>query len=306
MTAIETEKLVKRFGNFTALDRLDLTVPRGKICAFLGPNGAGKTTTLRILTGLAKPTSGQVMIEGVTIGSGHRAPIGFLPDTPHFYNWMNPIQFLTYIARLHDLENSPIEEALERVGLKEAKKKHIGGFSRGMKQRLGIAQALLHRPKVLLLDEPVSALDPAGRKEVLDIMGDLRGEMTVFFSTHILNDAERMCDTVAILDKGRLILQAEREDLLTRYVRPVFEIDTLPAAVSHLTALAEQLTDKPWAERVEVDGTALRVSVHDLDAGQRALLPMLTDIPVVRFERANATLEDAFLILTGSESEVVQ
>ena len=306
MTAIETQKLVKRFGDFTALDRLDLSVPRGKICAFLGPNGAGKTTTLRILTGLAKATSGQVTIEGVTVGSGQKAPIGFLPDTPNFYNWMNAVQFLAYIARLHDLENARIEEALDRVGLKEARKKRIGGFSRGMKQRLGIAQALLHRPKVLLLDEPVSALDPAGRKDILDIMDDLRGEMTVFFSTHILNDAERMCDIVAILDKGRLVLQAEREDLLARYVRPVFEIDTVPDAVSQVSALAEKLKSTPWTERVEVEGTALRVSVHDLDAGQCELLPMLADIPVLRFERANATLEDAFLMLTGGESEAVQ
>lgn len=306
MTAIETQKLVKRFGDFTALDRLDLSVPRGKICAFLGPNGAGKTTTLRILTGLAKATSGQVTIEGVTVGSKQKAPIGFLPDAPNFYNWMNAVQFLAYVARLHDLENARIEEALERVGLKDAKKKRIGGFSRGMKQRLGIAQALLHRPKVLLLDEPVSALDPAGRKDILDIMDDLRGEMTVFFSTHILNDAERMCDIVAILDKGRLVLQAEREDLLARYVRPVFEIDTVPDAVSQVSALVEKLKSTPWTERVEVEGTALRVSVHDLDAGQSELLPMLANIPVLRFERANATLEDAFLMLTGGESEAVQ
>lgn len=305
MNAIETQQLVKRFGDFTALDRLDMKVPKGKICAFLGPNGAGKTTTLRILTGLAKATSGEVTIEGIPTGSGQKAPIGFLPDTPNFYNWMNARQFLAYIARLHDLNNAPIDMALERVGLNDAKKKRIGGYSRGMKQRLGIAQALLHRPKVLLLDEPVSALDPAGRKDILDIMDDLRGEMTVFFSTHILNDAERMCDIVAILDKGKLILQAEREDLLARYVRPVFEIDTVPDAVGMVSILTAQLNQQPWIERVETQGTSLRVSVHDLDDGQRALMPMLADIPLLRFERANATLEDAFLMLTNGESELI-
>jgi len=306
MTAIETHQLTKRFGDVIALDELDLIVPRGKICAFLGPNGAGKTTTLRILTGLAKPTSGTASIEGIPIGSAQKPSIGFLPDAPNFYNWMNPRQFLTYIARLHNLENPPIDATLERVGLKEARKKRIGGFSRGMKQRLCIAQALLPKPKVLLLDEPVSALDPAGRKDVLDIMSSLRGEMTVFYSTHILSDAERICDVVAILGKGRLILQANRDDLMTQYVRPVFAIDTLPDYIPQLNGLANQIKTKPWTKRMELHGAQLRVNVHNVETAQRELLSLIADIPVLRFERANATLEDVFLLLTGAESEVTQ
>jgi ABC-2 type transport system ATP-binding protein len=302
MNAIEIHQLVKRFGENAAVDGLDLTVSFGKTFAFLGPNGAGKTTTLRIMTGLAKPTSGKVVIEGVEVGVGNHPPIGYLPDTPNFYNWMTPHQFLNYIAQLHHLDTSPVDETLERVGLADSAKKRIGGFSRGMKQRLGLAQALLPRPRVLLLDEPVSALDPAGRKDILDIMSELRGQMTVFFSTHILNDAERICDEVAILNKGRLILQADREALLTHYVRPVFEIDTLPDQIPALNTLAERLKTIAWVGRLDQHGAQLRVTVRDVTQAQRDLLPMLTGIPILRFEMLGATLEDIFLALTGEEN----
>jgi ABC-2 type transport system ATP-binding protein len=193
VNAIEVYGLSKRYGSATVLKDLSLAVPRGSVYGFLGPNGAGKTTTLRILTGLAKPSAGRAVIEGVEVGRG-RPPLSFLPDTPSFYSWMTAPEFLRYIARLHELKAPDIDGVLERVGLEESRRKRIGSFSRGMKQRLGLAQALLPRPQVLLLDEPVSALDPAGRKDVLDIMAELRGEMTVFFSTHILSDAERICD----------------------------------------------------------------------------------------------------------------
>lgn len=265
-------------------------------------NGAGKTTTLRMMTGLAKPTSGNIIIEGVEVGSGKHPPIGYLPDMPNFYNWMTPRQLLGYVARLHRMAEPPIDETLARVGLADAAKKQIGGFSRGMKQRLGLAQALLPRPRVLLLDEPVSALDPAGRKEVLDIMSELRGKLTVFFSTHILNDAERICDEVAILNKGQLILQADREALMARYVRPVFEIDTLPEQMPALNALADRLRALLWVERVEQHAAQLRVMVRDVAQAQRDLLPMLAGIPVLRFEMLGATLEDVFLTLTGDKN----
>lgn len=299
MSAIEIHHLVKQFGSFTALKGFDLTVPRGVIFGFLGPNGAGKTTTLRIMTGLARATEGRVMIEGVQVGSNKRPPIGYLPDTPNFYNWMKPREFLRYIAQLHGLENPPIDEMLERVGLADARKKRIGGFSRGMKQRLGLAQALLPRPAVVLLDEPVSALDPAGRKAILDIMSDLRGDLTVFFSTHILNDAERICDQIGILDQGKLILQAERDELLARYASPVFEIDVLPDAAPQLQNLSGQLSGLGWVDRTSLDGARLRVTVRDVETARRELWPMLNGIPVLRFETLGATLEDIFLRLTN-------
>jgi len=301
LNAIEIHGLVKRFGSFTALDGVDLSVPRGAIFGFLGPNGAGKTTTLRIMTGLAHATAGRVIVEGVEVTRGSHPPIGYLPDTPGFYGWMRAREFLAYIAQLHALENPPIDAVLERVGLLDARKKRIGGFSRGMKQRLGLAQALLPAPQVLLLDEPVSALDPAGRKEVLDILSGLRGELTVFFSTHILNDAERICDDVGILDHGRLILQAQRDDLLARFARPIFEIDAAPDDIPALQALAERLRALPWVERAALEGSRLRLTVRDVDTARREVLPMLAGLAVSRFEMLGATLEDIFLTLTNHE-----
>ncbi|HMM29587.1 MAG TPA: ABC transporter ATP-binding protein [Aggregatilineaceae bacterium] len=301
--AIEIRGLTKRFGDFPALKGFDLTVPRGMVFGFLGPNGAGKTTTLRIMTGLARATSGTVTIEGVRVGGPHRPPIGYLPDTPSFYNWMTAPEFLRYIADLHGLADPPITALLERVGLGDTGRRTIGGFSRGMKQRLGLAQALLPQPAVLLLDEPASALDPAGRREVLDIMSDLRGELTIFFSTHILNDAERICDAVGILHQGELLLQARREELLARFAQPIFEIDVTPDDVGGLTALAAQIGAEPWAERVQQNGTRLRIGVRDVPAARRALLPLLADRAVLRVEMVGATLEDVFLRLTnGAES----
>jgi len=296
--AIEIRNLTKRFGTVTALAGFDLSVPRGSIFGFLGPNGAGKTTTLRIMTGLARATAGSVTIEGVEVGRGARPPIGYLPDTPSFYSWMTAREFLTYIARLHELSDPPIDATLERVGLANANKKRVGGFSRGMKQRLGLAQALLPQPRVLLLDEPVSALDPAGRKAMLDIMGDLRGEMTIFFSTHILNDAERICDEIGIIDQGRLVIQARRDDLLARFARPVFEIEVAPDDAPQLAALADRLETTGLIERASLDGVRLRVTARDLDRARREVLPMLADRSLVRFEMLGATLEDIFLNLT--------
>lgn len=303
MTAIEIRNLTKRFGKFTALAGFDLTVRRGSIFGFLGPNGAGKTTTLRIMTGLARATAGSIVIEGVEVGNGRRPPIGYLPDTPSFYGWMSAREFLAYIARLHRLEDPPIDATLERVGLQDANKKRIGGFSRGMKQRLGLAQALLPAPRVLLLDEPVSALDPAGRKAILDIMRDLRGEMTVFFSTHILNDAERICDEIGIIDQGRLVIQAERDDLLARFARPIFEVDVVPHEVAQLTALGERLNAFDWVERVAQDGPRLRLTVRDIERTRREVLPLLAGLSVVRFEMMGATLEDIFLSLTNGNAQ---
>jgi ABC-2 type transport system ATP-binding protein len=298
MSAIEIQGLTKRFGAITALAGLSLSVPHGSIFGFLGPNGAGKTTTLRILAGLAHPTAGRVVIEGVAVGSRQHPPIGYLPDTPSFYDWMAAREFLAYIGQIHGLEDPPIDATLERVGLSQAAERRIGGFSRGMKQRLGLAQALIPQPAVLLLDEPVSALDPAGRKEVLDIMADLQGDLTVFFSTHILSDAERICDDIGIIDQGRLVLQAPRDDLLARYARPIFEVDVTPDAAPRLSALAGQLATLPWVEQATCEGARLRVAVRDVNTAHRELLPMLVGLPVLRLEMMGATLEDIFLRLT--------
>jgi ABC-2 type transport system ATP-binding protein len=215
---------------------------------------------------------------------------------------MTAREFLRYVSQLHNLTNPPIDAILERVGLAQAAKRKIGGFSRGMKQRLGLAQALVPQPSVLLLDEPVSALDPAGRKEVLDIMADLRGDLTIFFSTHILSDADRICDEIGIIDHGKLVIQAPRDELLARFARPLFEIDVTPEGAAQLAALTERLNPLPWVENTNLEETRLHVTVRDVDAGRRELLPMVTELPLLRFEMMGATLEDVFLRLTENHT----
>ncbi len=221
--AVRASGLTKSYGSKVVLDSLDLEVDEGSIFGFLGPNGAGKTTTLRLTTGLATPTKGSIEVLGhdaQTAGNATRSAIGFLPDVPAFYEWMSAPEFLFFVGGLFGMARTTLhgraDMLLDLAGLTDVTTK-IGGYSRGMKQRLGIAQALINAPRLLLLDEPTSALDPMGRKDVLDMVASLRGRTTVFFSTHILSDVERVCDTVAILDRGRLVAHAPIDELKARY-----------------------------------------------------------------------------------------
>jgi ABC-2 type transport system ATP-binding protein len=228
-TAVKIRGLVKNYNGLLAVDHLDLTVPEGSIYGFLGPNGAGKTTTLKMIIGMTEPTEGDIEIMGKKVSfasNDHRDIIGYLPDVPGFYEWMTPVEFLSFSGQLYEMNKielkARIKELLELVNLKKARNRKIGTFSRGMKQRLGIAQALINNPKVVLLDEPVSALDPIGRKEVMDIIQSLSGKVTVFFSTHILADVERICDRIIIIKEGKKILEDSIE-----HIKEVPDIRTL-------------------------------------------------------------------------------
>ncbi len=306
---IRIEKLVKYYGPVPALDGLDLTVEPGTVFGFLGPNGAGKTTTIRILTGLARPTSGRAWVAGteITAGGRHVAQrIGHLPEEPAFYPWMTPREFLDYVGRVFGLTASEraarVKELLELAGLAEASKRRIGGFSRGMRQRLGIAQALVNQPEVLLLDEPVSALDPIGRKEVLELIGQLRGQCTVFMSTHILADVERVCDTVGIIVRGKMVTQASRDELLAQYAVPAFEMEASAGLEAQLRGWAESLRPLPWVASVSFDGATARVIVKDVETAKRELLASAIRARLVlnRYEVMRPSLEDVFLRLVGS------
>lgn len=301
---IRCEGLTKRYGEVLALDHLDLKVPAGSIFGFLGRNGAGKTTTMRLLAGLAHPTEGKAWIAGVEATSGDsvaRGKFGYLPQDPAFYNWMTPREYLNYVGQLFALSDAErrerVEEVLSRVGLKEAARRRIGGFSGGMHQRLGIAQALLHRPPILLLDEPTSALDPAGRHEILQLLAGLRGEVTVFFSSHILADVERICDTIAIIHQGRLVLVEARETLLQRYAINTALLELDPAAGPVPPDFLEGLRAFPWVERVMVEEHSVRVVLRDVDTGKRALLPYVVGQGLLlnRYEWVRPTLEEIFL-----------
>lgn len=302
--ALELVGLTKQFGGKRALDAVDLSVADGSIFGFLGPNGAGKTTALRIVTGLARPTSGTVRVLGqdvATAGNAVRAQLGFLPDVPAFYEWMTAPEFLRFVGGLFGLEHRILNQRtamlLDIAGLAGVTTR-IGGYSRGMKQRLGIAQALINAPRLLLLDEPTSALDPIGRKDVLDMLDALRGRATIFFSSHILGDVERVCDTVAILNHGRVLTQSSMHELKERHSGHRIVLEVTDGA----DALAAAIAAHPWATSVS-RGTngAIEVLVADQDAAQRELPALVAAqrAGLVRLEAVEPGLEDVFVELVG-------
>ena len=306
--AILTRGLTKRYGAVTALDGLDLEVPAGSVFGLLGPNGAGKTTAIRLLTGLAHPTSGTASVAGVMVGSAGDAlqrRIGYLDQDPRFYGWMSGRDLLRFVGRLHGLSGAGlhdrVDEMLGLIGLTDAANRSIGGYSGGMRQRLGIGQALLGRPAVLFLDEPVSSVDPEGRRDILEIVERMRGVTTVFLSTHILADVERVCDRVAILDFGRLVIEAPIDELLERYAQPIFTIEPEPGQAGAIERLTEALRERPWVREIRREHGMLRVVVSDATVAGPALLPLLasTGVALIRFERARPSLEDVFLHLVA-------
>ena len=303
--AIEITRLVKRFGEAVALDGIELAVPQGSVFGFLGPNGAGKTTALRILTGLARPTAGVARILGADVSTADnavRSRIGYLPDVPGFYPWMTALELVEYAGRLFGIERRALRERAESLlnmaGLSDVRTK-VAGFSRGMKQRLGIAQALINAPSVLLLDEPTSALDPIGRRDVLEMIASLRGRTTVFFSTHILADVERVCDTVAILDRGRVVANAPIGELKRRATvdRLVIEVDGDPAM------LISEIENRPWLRVVERSGEQITLAVTDVTLAQREIPAAIAaaGLGLKRLEGAEKSLEDMFVELVRRE-----
>ena len=302
--AIHTEGLSRRYGEVDALVDLDLSVPYGSIFGFLGRNGAGKTTTIRLLTGLAHPTRGRAWVAGYeTTNSSHRARrlFGYLPQEPAFYSWMTGREFLTYISQLSSLRSDEgkvqVERVLERTGLQKAAKRRIGGYSGGMKQRLAIAQALIGEPPVLLLDEPTSSLDPAGRHELLDMIDSLKGVVTIFFSSHILSDIERVCDTIAVIHEGRLILVSEKEQLLEKYAvnAALLDLDSKSLPISQV--FLDDLEKRDWVSRVTVAENTIRILASDVAQAKDELLPIIVKhgIRVNRYEWIRPSLEEIFL-----------
>jgi ABC-2 type transport system ATP-binding protein len=310
---VSTRGLTKRYRLDVALDDLDLDVPAGCVFGFLGPNGAGKTTTLRLLTGLARPTAGSATVAGIDATTGGRAlaeRIGALDQDPRYYGWMTGRELLTFVGRLHGLDGVPlrarVEEVLETIGLVDAANRRIGAYSGGMRQRLGIGQAMLPRPAVLFLDEPVSSLDPAGRRDVLELIGRLRGTCTVFMSTHILNDVERVCDRVGILDHGRLVTEAPMDELLASHAQPILELDPEPGQDAAVAALTATVRGQAWTRDVRVEHGLIRVFVTDAERAAAEVLPLVvtSGVRLARFERVRPTLEEVFLALVGTAGEV--
>jgi len=275
MDAIVIEGLTKTFWSgwpgrpsVTVLDGLTLSIGHGQIYGFLGPNGSGKTTTLKILLGLMHATTGRVEVLGKPAGNVMvRKRIGFLPESPYFYDYLTAEEFLTFYGHLAGLNrvelNKRVTHLLEVVGLIDARTRQLRKFSKGMLQRVGLAQALIHDPELVILDEPMSGLDPVGRKQVRDLILGLRDQgKTVFFSTHIIPDVEMICDRVGVLAKGKLLATGRVEELVTRGHTQSVEIvcqgikaDGIPAITSAATRVLQRgqhsLIMLPGPDRLE-------------------------------------------------------
>ena len=310
--AITVENLTRRYPGVLALDSLSLVVPTGSVFGLLGPNGAGKTTCLRLLAGLGRATAGRAMVAGVPVSADDpavRRSLGFLEQDPRAYGWMTGREQVRFLGQLHGMEGAALEravtDALARLDLTAAADRRASTYSGGMRQRLGIAGALVHRPPVIVLDEPVSALDPEGRRDVLSLIAGLRGESTVLFSTHVLADVERICDRVGILDHGRLVVEGPLGDLLDRYALPVWRIEAEPGQDFAVGALAARLRDMAWITAVGMDHGLLTVAVADPGIAARELLQIVgeSELAVISVARARPTLEDVFLRLTGDPGE---
>lgn len=309
-SAIRCEGLSKYFGDTPALQDLDLSIPAGTIFGFLGPNGAGKTTTLKILTGLSKPSRGRAWVGGEQVAPNSvplQSKIGYLPEEPAYYGWMTGIEYLSYVGEIFGQSQADIRkrssELLDLVDLAEAAKRRISGYSRGMRQRLGIAQALMNQPRVLFLDEPSSALDPFGRLEVLETLTRFKGQgtTTIFLSSHILADVERVCDVVGIIDKGKLVVEAGVEDLRRRFARSVFIIEFEEPS----GAFEQSVRNEPWVERVVTEegiaGPRLAVHASDPAVAKRELPKLVagSGLTLLRYETVLPSLEEVFMEIVG-------
>jgi ABC-2 type transport system ATP-binding protein len=298
---LEIRGLVKRYGDFEALKGIDLTVTRGSIYGFIGPNGAGKTTTIRIVAGLVRPTRGEVRLHGVDLARNRLAAargLRTLVEVPAFYPGLTGLQNLRIFATLAGADTADVARLLDRVRLTAAKDRPVGGYSLGMRQRLGIAQALLGRPDLVVLDEPMNGLDPAGMHEMRDLIREENRErgVTFFLSSHLLDDIQRLCDRIGILHRGRLVAEGRIEDLLSSAVTGFrLRCERSEGATQVLRAAL------PSTEaRLDGDGT-----IHA--KGDTALLPRLHEAllaaghPVVELMPVRASLEAYFLDLTEGE-----
>lgn len=301
MDILQIKNLKKTFGHQTIIDNLSFSVPEHSIFGFIGQNGAGKTTTMKMVLGLLKADSGSISVCGEKVSFGQTNTnqfIGYLPDVPEFYNYMRPKEYLKLCGEITGLSKAKIklrsEELLTLVGLQHVNKK-IGGFSRGMKQRLGIAQALLNEPKLLICDEPTSALDPVGRKEILDILQEVKGKTTVVFSTHILSDVERICDHIAVLHKGKLALSGTLAELKAkRKADGLFIEFSNKSDQKQFVSIPEIL---PFMNQIEQNDTSIIFHTNDILETESLVLNVLAQkrILPIKLEVTEPTIENLFL-----------
>ena len=314
-TVINTSRLNKSFNGVQALKDLDLRVSKNSIFGFLGPNGAGKTTTIKLLLGLISPSSGGGSVFGMDILKDSveiRSRVGYLPQEPRFYEHLSARQTLRFTAGFFfkgpkDAIEQRVKEMLELVELEDKADRPIKGFSGGERQRLGIAQAQVNYPDLLILDEPAASLDPMGRHDILDLMERLRKYTTIFYSTHILDDVQKVSDTVAILNKGELVSQGSIETLLAGSEGPVFTM----SVVGVTEQVQEQVRQQPWVNSLQVtqgnDNKAnWTVAVSDSAMAEAQLLRLVLAEPqacVLDFRRRRYELEEVFMQIVEADHD---
>ena len=316
---IDTHGLSKVYKQVTALNSLDLRVARNSIFGFLGPNGAGKTTTIKLLLGLIHPSAGSATVFGLDMvrdSVAIRARVGYLPQDPRFYESMSARQILDFTA--HFFFKGPqaeidrrVEETLQLVSLEDKADRPVKGFSGGERQRLGIAQAQVNYPDLLILDEPAASLDPMGRRDVLDVMERLRKYTTIFYCTHILDDVQRVSDSVAILNHGVLAASGAISDLLAGGEGVVYELNLKCAAQADADQAYQRLSAQAWVSSIQVTplngGARWLVSVSDADAAEYQLMRLVLEdkrLAVSNFHRKEYELEDVFVsIVEGAGND---
>lgn len=297
---IHCENVTKKYNSFQALNGISFTIEGNGCFGFLGRNGAGKTTAIRMLGGLSEPTTGMVKVNGLDVKKEKNKlaeTIGYLPQYPAFYEYMTGKEWMQWVGRLFHLNKKTIEERTENLlrdcGIWEASNRKISDYSGGMKQRLGLAQALMNQPKLLILDEPVSALDPVGRHEVLSMIMKLKDNMMIFMSSHILEDVEKIADHIIMIDKGELVLSSSIHELKSTYTIPVIRFSISEEKQSLTKVLAEQ----EWVMNTQVNISDYTLTVSDLVIASTKLPKLISQSGaiLVTYQVDTPSLEDIFL-----------
>jgi ABC-2 type transport system ATP-binding protein len=305
MAILELKQVYKRFGELEVIKDLSFSVSEYSVFGFLGKNGAGKTTTMKMILGFLQIDTGEIHVCGDKVTYGNtktNQAIGYLPDVPEFYGYMNPKEYLKLCGEITGLKKNIIDartkEMLSLVGLEGVNRK-IRGFSRGMKQRLGIAQALLNEPKLLICDEPTSALDPVGRKEILDILSIARERTTIVFSTHILSDVERICDSIGVLDDGKLVLHGTVAEIKNNCRKDMVQIEV--GSYKAIDELATRLRTLPFVSNTLLNGNKIDIQLTKAEQYGPEILAFLVkeNVPLLRYEIMEPSLENVFMEVVG-------
>ncbi|MDT0018082.1 ABC transporter ATP-binding protein [Listeria swaminathanii] len=300
MKKLEIQGLKKKYNGKWVIKGIDLTIDEKECVALIGPNGAGKSTMINMIVQILAQDEGRITLDGQDAKSV-REKIGFLPQYPEFYGWMSATECLHFMGELSDMEKKDLEarikEVLLLVGLEANANKKISTYSGGMRQRLGIAQAILHRPELLVLDEPVSALDPIGRREMMQLLEKLKKEITILFSTHILKDAEEICDRIAIIKNGELVADKTVAQLMKEESSPIFEVEF----TGDSDAWQQTLLQNKCVEKIEKIGLVYQVHTTNQKAGAEAVLSSLLNIQgeFIRVENRHQSLEEIFMEKVG-------